>query len=86
MELIKNGFEEHVYIASSLIHMYAKCCLVSKAWEVFEKMRVQKVMLCNTLFARCDGHLNKVFRATRSLLEPCVLNWLYECSVYWNSF
>lgn len=56
IEVVKKGFEEDVYVGSSLIDMYAKCCLLLEAWEVFDKMPARNVVSWNALIAGYADH------------------------------
>ena len=39
-----NGLDNDPFVGSALINMYAKCCALAKAQEVFNKLSVQNVV------------------------------------------
>ncbi|XVE76283.1 hypothetical protein DITRI_Ditri12bG0159600 [Diplodiscus trichospermus] len=48
---IKTGFFPNVYVASSLVTFYGKCCELEKAYKVFEEMPVKNVVSWTTIIA-----------------------------------
>lgn len=52
-EISRKGLEDNLLVGSTLVDMYAKCGLLSKARAVFDKLPVQDVVLWTTLM---DGY------------------------------
>ncbi|XP_057871166.2 pentatricopeptide repeat-containing protein At4g02750 [Cryptomeria japonica] len=48
-EVIKRGFEFHISVTNALIDMYAKCCKIDKARQLFDKMSQPNVVSCTSM-------------------------------------
>ncbi|KAI5071931.1 hypothetical protein GOP47_0014182 [Adiantum capillus-veneris] len=51
MDIIKKGFDEDLFVGSSLVDMYAKSGLLTEAHCVFDKLPTQTAITWNTLIA-----------------------------------
>lgn len=49
--IIRNGFESDIFVATSLIDMYANCGRMEKARQLFNKMSEKNVVSWNTMIA-----------------------------------
>ena len=43
-QITKSGFQSNIFVASALVHMYAKCGSIENARNVFDKMRKKDVV------------------------------------------
>eukprot|EP01018_Ginkgo_biloba_P013140 Gb_38248 [translate_table: standard] len=50
-EIIRSGFQSHVFVANALIDMYAKCGSIENACNVFDKMHQRDVVSWNAMIA-----------------------------------
>eukprot|EP00250_Pteridium_aquilinum_P013889 c21637_g1_i2 orf=1129-4512(+) len=48
-EIVKEGYEENLFVGSTLVDMYTKCSSLSEAQDVFNSVAVRDVALWNTL-------------------------------------
>ncbi|KDP21395.1 hypothetical protein JCGZ_21866 [Jatropha curcas] len=48
---IKNGFDSNVLVGNTIIDMYAKCCCISYAGHVFDKIVSKDIISWNTVIA-----------------------------------
>eukprot|EP01018_Ginkgo_biloba_P025063 Gb_18263 [translate_table: standard] len=55
-QIIKMGFEQHVFLGSALVDMYSKCGSVGSACDVFHKISQRNVVSWNALIAGCVLH------------------------------
>lgn len=58
VEIVKEGFEDHPFVNSNLVDMYAKCGCLIEACEVFEELPNQDIVSWTTLIAAYadNGH------------------------------
>lgn len=54
--IIRNGFDDNIFIASSLIDMYAKCGNVRMARQVFGRMRLRDMVSWTAMIMGCALH------------------------------
>lgn len=56
--VVRTGWETDVFVGAALIDMYAKCCCVGDARQVFDKIAVRDVVLWNSMLAAYaqNGH------------------------------
>jgi pentatricopeptide repeat protein len=54
VQIVQTGFESHVYVASSLVNMYAKCGSLENAWTVFNRMPARDVVAWSAMII---GHV-----------------------------
>ncbi|KAH9550892.1 hypothetical protein CY35_10G095900 [Sphagnum magellanicum] len=54
VQIVQTGFESHVYVASSLVNMYAKCGSLENAWTVFNRMPARDVVAWSAMIL---GHV-----------------------------
>ncbi|KAH8950713.1 hypothetical protein BDL97_10G099700 [Sphagnum fallax] len=54
VQIVQTGFESHVYVASSLVNMYAKCGSLENAWTVFNRMPERDVVAWSAMIL---GHV-----------------------------
>ncbi|KAJ0981289.1 hypothetical protein J5N97_009544 [Dioscorea zingiberensis] len=47
--ILKDGYDDHVFVGSTLIDMYAKCGNVDEAWLFFDSMPVKNVVSWNEM-------------------------------------
>ncbi|XP_061363964.1 pentatricopeptide repeat-containing protein At5g04780, mitochondrial [Gastrolobium bilobum] len=52
----KSGFGSNIYVASSLIDMYAKCGCISEAYLVFQGVEVRSIVLWNGMISGFARH------------------------------
>ena len=43
-QITKSGFQSNIFVASALVHMYAKCGSIENACNVFDKMHKKDVV------------------------------------------
>eukprot|EP01018_Ginkgo_biloba_P013192 Gb_32452 [translate_table: standard] len=55
-EIIRSGFQSHVFVANTLIDMYAKCGRVGDARNLFDKMPQRDVVSWNVMIAAYTRH------------------------------
>ncbi len=48
-QIIEYGYDSDVFVANSLVDMYAKCGSIEDAWRVFNKMPSRNVVTCNAM-------------------------------------
>ncbi|XP_059066735.1 pentatricopeptide repeat-containing protein At2g13600-like [Cryptomeria japonica] len=54
--ILKAGFEKSVFVRSSIVDMYSKCGNIQGAWQVFEEMPENNVILWNAMIASHAHH------------------------------
>jgi pentatricopeptide repeat protein len=54
VQIVQTRFESHVYVASSLVNMYAKCGSLENAWTVFNRMPARDVVAWSAMIL---GHV-----------------------------
>lgn len=54
--IIRNGFDGNVFIASSLIDMYAKCGNIRTAKQIFDRMRLRDMVSWTAMIMGCALH------------------------------
>lgn len=69
--MLKHGYEDHVFVGSSLVDMYAKCGRPETARRVFERMSVKNVVSWNSMLVGYAQHglateALEIFHAMRS--------------------
>jgi len=67
--IIRKGFESHVYVATGIIDMYAKCRSVKSALRVFDRMPDRNVVSWNAMvtgYAR-NGHAKEALALFRQM-------------------
>ncbi len=55
-QIIQNGWDSNVFVATSLVDMYAKCGSMKDAWRVFNKMPSRDVGSWNAMLGGCAMH------------------------------
>ncbi|CAM6014887.1 unnamed protein product [Sphagnum balticum] len=55
-QIIEHGWDSDVFVANSLIDMYAKCGSMEDAWRVFNKMPSRDVVTWTTILGGCAMH------------------------------
>jgi pentatricopeptide repeat protein len=55
-QIVECGWDSDVFVANSLIDMYAKCGSMEDAWRVFNKMPSQDVVTWTTILGGCAMH------------------------------
>ncbi|KAM7463786.1 hypothetical protein LguiA_031907 [Lonicera macranthoides] len=58
--LYKTGFHANIYVASSLVDMYAKCGSIKDAYLVFSCVEEKNVVLLNTMISGFSRHARSV--------------------------
>lgn len=58
--LYKTGFHANIYVASSLVDMYAKCGSIKDAYVVFSCVEEKNVVLWNTMISGFSRHARSV--------------------------
>ena len=80
-ELSKEGFENEPYVGSSLVHMYAKCGLLSEALDVFENLPIKDIVVWTSMIAGyCERGLTmeawEIFQEMQMYgMNPDVITW-----------
>ncbi|XP_077241315.1 pentatricopeptide repeat (PPR) superfamily protein [Tasmannia lanceolata] len=54
--LVRTGFDSNLFVATSLIHMYAKCGGIEEAYLVFSSMKEKNVVIWNAMIAGFAKH------------------------------
>eukprot|EP01018_Ginkgo_biloba_P037431 Gb_29873 [translate_table: standard] len=59
--VVRTGLESDIFVASALVHMYAKCGSVENARHVFDKLSTRDVVLWSSMIAGYaqNGHANE---------------------------
>ncbi|TVU15242.1 hypothetical protein EJB05_38752, partial [Eragrostis curvula] len=67
---LRNGFEDDVYIGSSLIDMYANCTRTDYSVKVFDRLPRRDAILWNSMIAGCaqNGSVEEALRIFRRML------------------
>eukprot|EP01018_Ginkgo_biloba_P011210 Gb_02065 [translate_table: standard] len=55
-EIIRSGFQSHVFVVNALIDMYAKCGSIEKAHELFDKMNQRNAVSWTAIIAGYAMH------------------------------
>jgi pentatricopeptide repeat protein len=55
-QILDAGCEDNMFVASSLVNMYAKCRSMDDAWRVFNKMASHDVVSWNALLQGVAMH------------------------------
>ncbi|CAM6093772.1 unnamed protein product [Calypogeia fissa] len=74
VEIIRKGCENDIFVASSLVDMYAKCGSVDEAWKVFTNMPTRNVVTWNAMvlgYIKC-GQGKKALELYRQMQEEGV--------------
>ncbi|KAJ0986196.1 hypothetical protein J5N97_004552 [Dioscorea zingiberensis] len=79
--VMRHGLASNVYVGTSLIDMYSKCCRLNDAWEVFVSMKNRNVFTWNSLisgFAH-DGFLSEALELLKQMeregVQPDLTTW-----------
>jgi pentatricopeptide repeat protein len=56
MELIRESFEEDLFVGSSVVSMYAKSGFVIEAQDIFDELPVRDIVVWNSLLAGYAEH------------------------------
>lgn len=73
---LKHGFESHVFVRSSLIHMYGMVKEIETCCKLFEEMPQPKLVAWNTIIdchvccGKCEEALDLFLRMLRNGIEP----------------
>ncbi|XP_011658262.1 putative pentatricopeptide repeat-containing protein At3g23330 [Cucumis sativus] len=54
--ITRNGFDENIFIASSLVDMYAKCGNIRTAKQIFDRMRLRDMVSWTAMIMGCALH------------------------------
>lgn len=54
--IVKHGFHRNLFVATSLVDVYAKCGQIEKSYEVFADMEEKNVVLWNAMIASFSRH------------------------------
>lgn len=76
-EIIRNGFESHVFVGTALVDMYAKCGSLENARHVFDKIHQRNVVTWTTMVAGYahNGHVDEALELFDSMPERNVVSW-----------
>jgi pentatricopeptide repeat protein len=55
-EINQSGWDSDIFVANSLVDMYAKCGSMANAWRVFNKMLSHDVASWNAILGGCARH------------------------------
>ncbi|KAL6903498.1 hypothetical protein ACP4OV_004311 [Aristida adscensionis] len=71
---IRNGFDNDVYVGSSLIDMYANCIRTDYSIKVFNNLPVRDPILWNSMLAGCaqNGSIEEALEIFRRMLQSGV--------------
>uniref|UniRef100_A0A0D9XX24 DYW domain-containing protein n=1 Tax=Leersia perrieri TaxID=77586 RepID=A0A0D9XX24_9ORYZ len=54
--IVKHGFHRNLFVATSLVDVYARCGQIAKSYEVFADMEQKNVVLWNAMIASFSRH------------------------------
>eukprot|EP01018_Ginkgo_biloba_P001839 Gb_27521 [translate_table: standard] len=76
-EIIRSGFQSVVYLANTLVDMYAKCRSIEDARNVFDEMPQRNVFSWNAMIAGYaqNGHVDKASKIFQKMPERDVVSW-----------
>lgn len=68
--ILRNGFQSDVFVANSLVDMYAKCGFIDKACGLFDKMSKREAVSWNSMIAGYaqNGHANEALSLFNQML------------------
>eukprot|EP01018_Ginkgo_biloba_P012960 Gb_16062 [translate_table: standard] len=83
-EIIRNGFQSHVFVANALIDMYSKCRCIQNARNLFDKMHQRDVVSWNAIVAGYaqNGDVNEALKLFQEMPERNVVSWTSMISGY----
>jgi len=55
-EISQSGWDSDIFVANSLVDMYAKCGSMADAWRLFNKMLSRDVVSWNAILGGCAMH------------------------------
>jgi pentatricopeptide repeat protein len=67
-QIVECGWDSNVFVANSLVDMYAKCGSIEDALRVFNKMSFHDAVSWNAMILECTGMVRKL------------LNFLNRCA------
>lgn len=72
-EILKFGFESHVFAGTAIVDMYSKCDLMEDARKLFEKMTKNSAVLWSSMISGYtqNGHGEEALRLFRGMQETC---------------
>ncbi|XP_057843036.1 pentatricopeptide repeat-containing protein At4g02750 [Cryptomeria japonica] len=75
--IMERGFLSDVVVVSALIDMYAKCGIIQKARELFDKMPQRNVVTWNAMIAGCtqNGFLDDALELFNKMPRRDVISW-----------
>eukprot|EP01018_Ginkgo_biloba_P001171 Gb_31188 [translate_table: standard] len=76
-EIIRSGFQSHVFVGSALVDMYSKCGSIATARDVFDKMHERDVVSWNAMIAGYaqNGHVYEALKLFEKMPERNVISW-----------
>ncbi|XP_057841967.2 pentatricopeptide repeat-containing protein At2g22070 [Cryptomeria japonica] len=82
--IIERGFCSDIVVASALVHMYAKCGIIHKARELFDKMSQKNVVSWTTMIAGYaqNGVLDEALKLFEEMPQRNVISWNVMISGY----
>eukprot|EP01018_Ginkgo_biloba_P023741 Gb_23967 [translate_table: standard] len=72
--IIRRGFDSDVFVGNALIDMYAKCCSIGYARQVFDKMSTRDVVTWNTAIGGY-GRSEHAYEALKLFRHMQVAGW-----------
>ena len=81
--MIRNGFEDNIFVSSGLVDVYSKCLNMQHARIVFDSMHTKDVVSWNVILAAyfSNGDLDEALK----LFEKMKSNRILLNSASWNS-
>eukprot|EP01018_Ginkgo_biloba_P013153 Gb_16986 [translate_table: standard] len=83
-EMIRSGFESHVFVENALVDMYAKCRSLENARKLFDKMPQRSVVSWNAMIAGYAqaGYVEEALKFFREMSERDVISWTVMIAGY----
>eukprot|EP01018_Ginkgo_biloba_P014274 Gb_03222 [translate_table: standard] len=76
-EIIRSGFQQDVFVESSLVDMYAKCGSMEKARDLFDKMHPRNTISWTAMIVGYvqNGHVDEALKLFQKMPERDVVSW-----------
>eukprot|EP01018_Ginkgo_biloba_P006435 Gb_28586 [translate_table: standard] len=76
-DIIRNGFQSNIFVASALVDMYVKCGSIENARELFDKMHERNVVSWTAMVAGYghNGHIEEALKLFQKMPRRNVVSW-----------